>query len=344
MAGFRNIVQIVQGGGGGDGSTVEREALRYDRPEVVPQQINQNQIALRANESFPALTEDVIAAILAQAPEDNPIPVETIQTTVRPMIFEAVPSQADMQQVALRANEVLPTIVDQAALIAIPTGENTPTPDEVVRITAGVNAMETLPALTENIQAAIIEQDNFLADLATSEPINVTLNGYANQNVATTTWTNPANALGNTTGTASTLTATASGLAGTTNNTATGAITLGFRDVNLGDMTITSVVLSVENQGATAGVAIAQPTTNVQWQYSLNNGGSFTTFYTMTTPATAKGIRTVDITAIVGQDQSLLSALQIRATGTITSGTGLGAANTVSFFRAWMTVLANRTY
>lgn len=343
MAGFRNIVQIVQGGGG-DGSTVERESLRYDRPEVVPPQTNDNQVALRSNELVPEQTEEVIAAILAQAPEDNPIPVETIQTTVSPIIFEAVPVQSDMQQVALRANEDVPTIVDQAALIAIPTGEDVPEQEEVVRITAGVNAMETLPALTENIQAAIIEQDNFLAELATTEPLNVTLNGYANQNIATNTWANPANALGNTTGTASNLTATASGLAGTTNNTSTGAITLGFRDVNLGDMTITSVILSVENQGATAGVAIAQPTTNVQWQYSLNNGGSFTTFYTMTTPATAKGIRTLDITGIVGQDQSLLSALQIRATGTITSGTGLGAGNTVSFFRAWMTVLANRTY
>ncbi len=343
MAGFRSrSVVIVQGGG--DGSTVERETLRYDRPEAVPGQVNTNQIALRASEPVPLLTEEVIAAILAQAPESNPVPVETTQTTVRPMIFEAVPAQADTQQVALRANETVPTIVDQAALIAVPTEEALPAPEEVVLATAGVNAMETLPALTESIQAAVIEQDNFLAALTTSEPLNATLNGYANQNVATTTWTNPGNALGNTTTTAATLVATASGLAGTTNNTATGAMSLGFRDVNLGDMTITSVVLSVENQGATAGLPITRPTTNVAWEYSLNNGSTWTGFYTMTTPATAKGIRTVDITAIVGQNQALLSALQIRATGTITSGTGLGASNTVSFFRAWMTVLAERTY
>lgn len=215
---------------------------------------------------------------------------------------------------------------------------------EDVSNTVTARAAEIAKRAIETIQAAIVARTDLNKKSVVTEVVEITLNGYANQNVSNTGWTNQANILGNTTNTSASLTATSSGLLGTTNNTTTGTTVLGFRDVNLGDLTITSVILSVENSGATAGVALVQPVPNIQYQYSLNNGGTWTTFYTHTTPALTKGIRTVDITAIVGQNQTLLSALQIRATGQTTSGTGIGAGYTASFFRAWMTVLANRTY
>lgn len=342
--GFKNTVIIQNITPPSSGGNVVNERLVYDLPQIVPNQTVRDSLVTKASEVVPAQTETVVAALLARAEETVPDQIETIRTTVRPMISELVPSQLDTIMLAIQSGETVPEILDTIEAIIFASPEIVPDQIETIRITGNVYAFEAVPLLNENIQAAIIEQDNTLPNLTTSEPIDANLTGYANQNVATTTWATPANALGNTTNTASTLTATASGLAGTTNNTATGSITLGFQDVNLGDLTITNVDLFVENQGATAGVAIAQPTTNVVWAYSLNNGGTFTNFYTMNTPATAKGIRTVDITAIVGQDQALLSGLQIRASGTITSGTGLGAGNTVSFFRAWMVVNANRTY
>lgn len=233
-------------------------------------------------------------------------------------------------------------IDDIAAEFAITEQQKKAVEDISNTVTATAN--ESAKRAVEIIEGAIIARTDLNQKATDIGVVEVTLNGYANQNVQTTTWTNPANALNDTTNTSASLTATASGLAGTTNNTATGILSVGFRDVNLGDLTITSVTLQVENSGAGAGVAVAQPTANIQYQYSLNNGSTWTTFFTHNTPALAKGIRTVDITGIIGQDQSLLSALQIRATGSVTSGTGLGAAYTASFFRAWMTVLANRTY
>jgi hypothetical protein len=324
------------------GDTVVNERITYDRPEVVPNQAVRDALKTAASESVPAQQEFVIAALLARAEETSPTPEETIRSTVRPMISEVVPGQTDTQMLALRASETLPPI-SEAHQIRLVTQEAVPEQTETIRITPTVMVFEAVPLIRENVAAAIIEQDNFVNAPVVTEPITATLTGYANAVVANTTWANPNNALGNTTGTAATLSAASSGLAGTTNNTSTGALTLGFLDVNLGDLVISSVTLQVENQGATAGVAIAQPTTNIAYQYSLD-GTNFTTFFTHNTPALAKGIRTVDVTALVGQDQAKLSALQIRATGSVTSGTGLGATNTASFFRAWMVVNAARTY
>jgi hypothetical protein len=324
------------------GDVVTRERLQYDRPEVVPSQTVRDALATRASESVRAQREFVIAALLARAEETNPTPVETIRSNVRATELAVVPIQTDTQMIALRASETLPTIGERHSL-TLNAAEGVSEQIETIRITPVVMAFEAVPLIAENIAAAIIEQGNTLPTITVTEPVEANLTGYANAVVANTSWTNPNNSLGNTTGTAATLAAASSGVAGTTNNTTTGSLTLGFQDVRLGDLTISNVDLFVENQGATAGVAIAQPTTNVQWQYSLD-GTTFTTFYTMTTPATAKGIRTIDITALVGQDNAKLSALQIRATGSVTSGTGLGATNTVSFFRAWMVVNAARTY
>lgn len=325
------------------GDTVVNERVTYDRPEVVPNQTARDAIRPVVSEAVPPQQEAVVAALLARAEETSPTPEETIRTTVASTERETVPGQTEAQAVITRTSETVQTISDAIRLM-MTTGEAVPEQTETVRITPIVMAFEAVPLLTENVTAAIIEQDNAVPPPVVTEPINASLTGYANAVVSNATWVNPNNGLGNTTGTAATLTATASGVAGTTNNTATGTVVYGFQDVNLGDLTITNVTVNVENQGATAGVAIAQPTSNVQFQYSLNNGSTWTNIFVLNTPATAKGIRTLNITGVVGQDQTLLSALQIRATGSITSGTGLGVSNTVSFFRSWMTVTANKTY
>lgn len=253
------------------------------------------------------------------------------------------PSPKDSLAALTRESVRAQSEISSAAYL-IQAAEVIPTQTEAIRITASIILNNEAVPITKDAPAPVISVVDSIQLINLVQQVQSTLNGYANENVATTTWATPANALGNTTGAAATLGAISSGVAGTTNTTATGSMTLGFQDINLGELNLTSVILNVENSGVIAGVAVAAATTNIVWAYSLNNGASFTPFYTMNVPSTAKGIRPVDITAIIGQNQSLLGALQIRASGTITSGTGVNVGNTVSFFRAWMNVLSNRTY
>lgn len=286
--------------------------------------------------------ESVTAAVLGQATETAKRAVEDISNDVIARAAETAKRATDAQAVAVAALDAAKRAADRLSLTVAPTPDVAKRAAETTPLMVTATAAELGRRQVDQVQAAIVALRDQAKRAAESVNLVVTLAGYANANTSTG-WTNPGNAQGNTTGTAATLTATASGVAGTTNNTTTGTLTLDFQDVNLGDLTIGTVVVNVETEGATAGVAVAQPTTSIQWQYSLD-GVNFTTFYTMSTPTVAKGIRSADITALVGQDQAKLSALKIRATGSVTSGTGLGTGNTASFYRAWMTVSASRVY
>ena len=380
----------------GEAGEVGRERLTYELPEIVNRQTVADAIITAASEQLGALTEEVVAALLARAEEEVPRILDDVTLTVAP-IPDVLPVVNDSVMLATQSNEVVPIIEDNIEAMVLVLDEIVQDQEEVVRITAGVNAMEVVPDLQEDVAAAIVvgneivptqrddsqlevvrlevlgqivDDPNILVTATANEVVptladqneaaivvldeivpnqgdevvlNVALEGYATAVASNTGFTNPNNALGNTTNTAATLTATSSGLLGTTNNTTNGTIQLTFRGVNLGDLIITSVVLRIESQHANAGVPIQKPTTNLQYQYSTNNGGAYTTFYTQTAN-TGKAIRTVDLTAIIGQNQALLNAFRVRATGNVTSGTGLGAASTASFFRAWLTITANRTY
>lgn len=312
-------------------------------PDLVPRPTSAEAVATNAAETVRAIMDQVQAMLLVLG-ETSPTPIETVRTTVGGNAMDVVGVLLDTVAGAIVTGaEAVPARVDSQSL-SVATGDAVLSPVELATATAAATALELLPALDESLMATILvlgEGPLIEGDTAT---LTVALAGYANQNVATTTWTNPANALGDTTGTSASLTATASGLLGRTNNTATGAMSLGFRDVNLGDMDITSVSFNVEVSGATAGVPLTQPTVNIQYQYSLNNGSTWTTFYTHTVVALTKSVQSIDATAVVGQNQALLSALQIRATGSVTSGTGRGAGYTASFYRAWMAVQANKVY
>lgn len=381
----------------GEAGEVTRERIIYELPEIVTRATVADAIITAASEQLGELAEEVVAALLARAEEEFPLVADDVTLEVTP-IGDLVPVAVDDAMLATQANEEVPLIEDSIEAMVLVLDEIVPEQTEVVRVTAGVNAMEVVPEMQEDVASAIvvgnevvptqqddvkltlildeenpipIEDVNVLAtvnaievvpDLADQTEaaivvldetvpnqgdeivINLTLNGYANANVSNTGWTNQGNILGNTTNTSASLTATSSGLLGTTNNTTNGTTVLGFRDVNLGDLTITSVVLNAENSGAGAGVAVAQPTVNIQYQYSTNNGSTWTTFYTHTATALAKGVRTINLTSIIGQNQSLINNFQVRATGTVTSGTGVGAAYTASFFRTWLEITASRTY
>lgn len=310
-------------------------------PDAMPTAIAWQSLGIQAAEVAPTPQDLTQAAILVTG-EAAPVPAEAIRTTAGITAAEAAPDLADTVASAIVARqEAVPAPQDQPRLSLL-LSDNVPTPSVAESAQPIATAAEPLPTVEDAIAATIVAQSDNPAPPGDAIVLEAALTGYANQNVSTTTWATPANALGNTPAVAATLTATSSGLLGTTNNTATGIITLGFRDVNLGDLAISSAILSVETQHANAGVPLTQPTCTVQYQYSLDNGGTWALLYAQAAN-TAKAIQTLDVTAIVGQNQALLSALQIRATGSVTSGTGRGAGSTASFFRAWMTVLATRS-
>lgn len=339
---FKRVIirEVVNAGGGGE---VTDERLQYDNRNESKPAVETVSSEVLVMEAQKRAVEIVTAAFAAEVMEVNQKSVASEKGEVTAIESTQGKRASDSTFVVGSVSEPNSKAIDDiAAEFVVSEAQKKAVEDISNTVTATAN--ESAKRAIESIEGAIVARTDIGQKATDIETVEITLNGYANQNVSNTGWTNPGNALNNTTGTAATLTATSSGLAGTTNNTTNGTTVLGFRDVNLGDLTITSVTLQVENSGAGAGVAIAQPTANIQYQYSLNNGSTWTTFFTHNTATLAKGIRTVNITGIIGQDQTLLSALQIRATGTVTSGTGLGAAYTASFFRAWMTVLANRTY
>lgn len=332
---------IVQGGS--SSGEVERDALRVDHRATSRKAAERSAVAVRSQEVSRKAVETVTAAVLGEARETGRRAVESINATVVGTANELGRRAADRAAMAVAVSEVGRRAVDQATAIIIPTTDQAKRAVESTPLTVRATANDSGRRAVEQVAAVIAGTAEQGKRAAASDAVTITLAGYANAVASNTGFTNPNNALGNTTGTAATLVATATGLAGTTNNTATGTLVLDFQDVNLGDLTISAVMVNVERQGATAGVPVAQPTSAVNFQYSFDNT-NWTTIFALTTPATAKAVSTLDLTAAVGQDQSKLSALKVRATGTITSGTGLGATNTVSFFRAWMTVSAARTY
>lgn len=218
-----------------------------------------------------------------------------------------------------------------------------PIPVQTINITATVSPLELNP-VPVGLNSLVISTDSDVVPEQTDTPfVRADYNMFANSVASSTTWANTTNALDNTTGTSATLEATASGLAGTTNESATGDMTVDFKDVNFGDLVITSsLILSVETAHTISGIPIIQPTTTVEFQYSLN-GGSFVTFHTQTI-STAKAVTTVDLTTAIGTSVSAIDSLQVKATGSVTSGTGVGVSSAVHFHRAWLTFTSEKEY
>jgi hypothetical protein len=288
--------------------------------------------------------DDTIQAIVIPTADAGKRAVEDINASVTATANET--GQRASDEVAVEA-EVMEVSDNASDLVVadIEVSETAQRAVEDVSNSVTATASESGQRADDQVEAAIIARTDTGQRAAASDVVEVTVEAYLDSVNSNTGFTNPNNALGDTTGTAATLTATSSGLLGTTNNTTNGTHVAQFRDINLGDLTITNVTLRVENQHANAGLPLVQPTCNIQFQYSTNSGGAWTTFYTLT-GQTGKGIRTTDLTGVIGQNRALLRAgvFRIRATGSVTSGTGLGAASTASYFRAWLTVSANRNY
>lgn len=179
-----------------------------------------------------------------------------------------------------------------------------------------------------------------------SEYVGITYKGYANAAPSNTGWTNTANAVGNNETDYASLTATSSGLLGTTSNTTNGTLVLGFadpvtQDIPLSGATITLSILAGAN---TSGVLPLGQAWNIQLQYSIN-GSTWTTVGTITGTTNQNGqVYSADITSVIAASYTNLNALQVRATGSVTSGTGVSAVAESRFFSANVAFGINKTY
>ncbi len=212
---------------------------------------------------------------------------------------------------------------------------------------ANVRSNETNPAPLEAYLSTLsvyrAETNNVPTDavsfIATAQP-------YADSVVSNTNWTNPNNALGDTTSTSATLSATSSGLGGLTSNTVNGTLILSFPDlftpgtIDLTLYSISQVTISFE-YSQVAGSGLGNSSTRVV-DYSLNNGSSWINVMD-TGSAQAKTIATYTITPQVTGGWSQLNNLQMRWTGSVVSGIGSGSTTSTNWFRAWATVTASYT-
>ena len=196
---------------------------------------------------------------------------------------------------------------------------------------------ESIETITVDVEV-LTELAKKASDIA---EVEATVNAFAfsAQNEG---WENPNNALGNTANTAATLSASSSGLRGGTSNTTSGDIVLDFKDINIGDLTLDVASARIEIERTDAGL-LSRPTSNIEFQISLDSGSSFTTFYVLNTEI-GRSIIVLDLLSLILGDTTKLSQILLRAVGTVTSGTGLGASTTASIFRKVIIVTADKEY
>lgn len=302
------------------------------------------------------ITEEVVAAALADAKET----VELISDSflLDANLEETVFAANDTYSLNFNSDDVVDVLTDSNALnfnaydtifllldkqaVSVGTDEaaNELLDNNLVVGTAIENTSVNLEPTEIAVGSAI---ENTSISTTESNVTNASLAMYANAVNSNTNWATSTNALGNTTNTSAILSATSSNL-GVTNNTTTGTLIVGFRDQTLTDLTVSGqIILSVELSAAINGVILnTQPTVNVTFAYSFD-GTNFTTIRAVTA-ATAKQIFTVNLTSAIGTDYTKINSLVVRATGSVTSGTGLGSNSNVQFYRTFLTASFTKTY
>lgn len=168
--------------------------------------------------------------------------------------------------------------------------------------------------------------------------IEGTLTAYCDSVNINDNWSNPNNALDNTTNTSATLSATASGITGTTSNTTNGIIIYDFKDSQISQLDIVDASVQIELSSVNSGVPVGG-SYDVDFEYSLD-GVNFTTFDTITDERTkALTMQSIPITT-----HDHINDFKIRATGTVISGVGLNVVRTVNLFRCSLIVNLSKTY
>lgn len=189
-----------------------------------------------------------------------------------------------------------------------------------LRLTATYSNSMGSDGATLRITAVEVDGTYTPAWIAESYPDAVTSN---------TNWANPTDVIGDTDLTAH-LAAFSSGIGGVTSNVVSGTLVVDF-DIPMSITNISNVTVTLENSantGSGLGAAV-----NVAFEISFNAGSTWHALRSETGPSHGYTIYTVDVTAnapttVVG------SQVQVRATGSVTSGTGAGVSAAVNWRRA----------
>lgn len=241
-----------------------------------------------------------------------------------------IPVESSLLRYQTSQEEVFPEVVEStivaAALIA---NEIVPVPVESTPLFVRTSPLELFPAPIEGITAiVVVSGDTFPVPLDNSGRISVIGVRPANVVVSQTAITNPNNVL-DTDADEATVVATATGVGGITAVNVPYSIVVSFADFVLSWLTdITSAQIVVPYRIFLGGTNLG-PTQSILMEYSLNEGVGWTTFLNSTTQQVAVLNVTADILTAVGDDWTKLNQLRVRISGTIGSGTGVGANNTL---------------
>lgn len=221
--------------------------------------------------------------------------------------------------------------------------ETQPTPAEETPIAARLIINETpVDPADEDAIAAIIAE---AVDAATDDGvIEIDMQWlWPDTNALSTGWTSPANAIDKNVATAATATATATGIGGVTNTTLNYDLQQVFPNVVATDLNIDSVEWTYRWQTASAGTQVSAGTVSGAVRYSTDDGGAYTLQENITAPVSNPGEEVVNMTSILNT-WTKINQFRTRVNGSLTSGTGLNKAETLSWYYSRLRILASKTY
>ena len=320
----------------GDSSEASREALRYDSLIEVPAPQDATPTTLAVGEGVPSILEEVVSALLARAEESAPTPVEAVRATVGGLADELLPNLQEQAELLILLSPEELAEVALAHALELTVAELAPPIAETVHVTTHVGADDFVPLPVDQTAVTIAGVNEPCPRPADGIVLNLTLTPYAASVLTSTNWSNPSNALGNTSDTAATLTAASSGLAGTTSNTVSGTLTLGYGLATQPEFTIAAVTLRVDFSQTNSGGGLGNSSTR-SIEFSVDGGQTWKVMQSGGSAA-ARNTLTLDITADVAGLWSRLADFRVRYVGSVTSGVGIGATTTASVCRAWLTI------
>jgi hypothetical protein len=298
--------------------------------EIAPTSLDSSTIQAGVSEMSPDLSESF--QVLAHVSEVPQIPVEAPLLVVG--TYEAVPAQLDAVSIQTAINEVAPNPGDSFQIVAH-ISESSVVPIDSLSLDVDVGPIESVPVASDSVTAIVAISPESIPGQADEVTVNVSGTRPANAATLSTGVTNPNNALDNDADEA-TVVATASGIGGITATTVNFDFQVNFADFSaaLSWLTdITQVRVETAWRASTAGVALGA-TVAATLAYRLVSGDGWTTVVTKAA-VFARIVDQLDILTVVADNWTKMDALQMRANGTITSGTGLGSVNTlgIEFFR-----------
>ena len=261
-------------------------------------------LVIVTEETHPVPTEEALLLAALEAAEIHPVPVEDISGTQVTFTLEDLSSlPLDETSADVIVAETYPVPLDQTALDVV-VSETHPVPVEEVSFGTDVRAEETHAIPTdESVIGAVVTETHINPLESGGVSIDVS---FLWPDVVVTNLNNAfestAAAIDKDPNSVGACTATSSGLAGTggDQNIKNCDLILSCPDMNLGDLTITEVTLSWYILAGSSGMPSNSGHAEVNWQFSLDDGATWTTFFAQTAAVSSSTLsRKLDIGSVV---------------------------------------------